>query len=120
MDRSARLPTQGAREVMMSIRSKFIAAAFLGGMLVATTASAAPAAEAGRSCFTSRDWTGWSASADGDALYLRVGLRDIYRVELNRGARVRKYADQFLVSQVRGSDWISSALDLDLTISDHQ
>jgi len=105
---------------MMSIRSKSIAAALLGGLLFATTASAGPAAETGHSCFTSRDWTGWSASADGDALYLRVGLRDIYRVELTPGAHVRKFADEFLVTHVHGSDWICSALDLDMMISDHQ
>ena len=70
-------------------------------------------------CFASNSWKGWTVPGDGDVLYLRVGLHDIYRVELTRGTRVHKGPDNFLVSQVRGSNWICSPLDLDLTLSDH-
>src|SRR5437868_1119503 len=90
---------------------------------VACAASGALAASthepAARSCFASNDWSGWSASADGDALYLRVRTRDIYRVDLSPGSHVRKYGDEFLVNRVRGSNWICSPLDLDLTLRDH-
>ena len=75
-------------------------------------------AKTNRSCFASNTWNGWSAAPGGDAIYLRVGLRDYYRVELTPGSRVRKYPDQFLVNQVRGSNWICSSLDLDLSLSD--
>jgi hypothetical protein len=51
-------------------------------------------------------------------LYLRVRPNDIYRAELTPGVRVRRYGDEFLVNQVRGSAWICSALDLDLAIAD--
>jgi hypothetical protein len=32
---------------------------------------------------------------------------------------VRKDADRFLINRVRGSSWICSPIDLDLTLSDH-
>lgn len=84
------------------------------------TATAAPGGSPGNSCFTSVNWDAWSATADGDALYLRVGLHDIYRVDLTPGSHVRKEPDYFLVNRLRGSSWICSPLDLDLTLSDHQ
>lgn len=90
------------------------------GLLAGATAAAAAASEkAPDSCFASNNWRGWSAPGDGDMLYLRVGLNDIYRVDLTPGTRVRKGADNFLVSQVRGSNWICGPLDLDLQLSDH-
>jgi hypothetical protein len=88
-------------------------------LLAATAATAAPERTSKDACFLSNSWKGWSAPGDGDVLYLRVGLRDIYRVDLTPGTRVRKDADNFLVSQVRGSNWICSPLDLDLQLSDH-
>ena len=90
-------------------------------LLAAAGASAATAAPARTSdaCFASNSWKGWSAPGDGDVLYLRVGLHDIYRVDLTPGTRVRKGADNFLVSEIRGSNWICTPLDLDLTLSDH-
>lgn len=86
----------------------------------ATAAAAAPERTPDRACFASNSWQGWSAPGDGDALYLRIGIHDIYRVELTPGTHVHKYGDRFLVNQVRGSNWICSPLDLDLTLSDHQ
>ena len=87
--------------------------------LLATAATAAPERKAGEACFASINWDGWSAPGDANILYLRIGLHDIYKVELTPGTRVRKGADNFLVNEVRGSNWICSPLDLDLTLSDH-
>src|SRR4051812_46817401 len=84
----------------------------------APAAAAAPDAPAARACFASRDWDGWSAPGDGDALLLRVNSRDIYRVELTPGTHARKDVDSFLVNRVRGSSWICSPIDLDLTLND--
>lgn len=95
-----------------------IFAALTAAWLAATAATAAPA-RTFDACFASNSWKGWSAPGDGDVLYLRVGLNDIYRVELTPGTRVRKGADNFLVSEVRGSNWICTPLDLDLTLADH-
>jgi hypothetical protein len=86
--------------------------------LFASAANATPDQPPSRECFASSNWQGWNASADGNTLYLRVTGNDVYRVELTPGAPVRKSAGYFLVNQVRGSNWICSPLDLDLTLSD--
>jgi hypothetical protein len=87
-------------------------------LLLPAIAGAAPEQAAGRDCFLSRNWRGWSAAREESALYLRMVDGDIYRVELT-GSRVRRYAGEFLVNQVRASTWICSALDLDLALSDY-
>ncbi len=104
----------------MAKRLNPIPMALAAAMLVATAAGAAPDQPRRNACFASNTWQGWSAPGNGDVLYLRVGLRDIYRVELTPGTHVRKDGDRFLVNRVRGSNWICSPLDLDLTLSDHQ
>ena len=100
--------------------SSILAAAVLAVSGAATAAAAAaPDKAADRACFASNNWRGWTAPGDGDFLYLRVGLNDIYRVDLTPGTRVRKDADNFLINEVRGSNWICGPLDLDLQLSDH-
>jgi hypothetical protein len=85
-----------------------------------TGAASQPApAHKGSGCFTSNSWQGWSTTAGGDALLLRMNNGDVYRVDLTPGTHASKGADRFLINQVRGSNWICSALDLDLTLSDH-
>jgi hypothetical protein len=96
------------------------AAAVAAILLAATGADAAVNPAPNRSCFASNTWTGWSAPGEGDVLYLKVGLNDVYQVDLTRGSHVRKDGSNFIVNQIRGSNWICSALDLDLTLSDHQ
>lgn len=105
-------------------------AATVAALALAPLAYGAPAAAAnaqtssapahkGSNCFASNTWQGWSTTANGDALLLRINNRDVYRVDLTPGSHASKGADRFLVNQVRGSNWICSALDLDLTLSDH-
>jgi hypothetical protein len=96
-----------------------LAAALLAVAGATAATAAAPDKAPDRPCFASINWKGWSAPGDGDFLYLRVGLHDIYRVDLTPGTRVYKDADNFLVNEIRGSNWICSPLDLDLTLSDH-
>jgi len=96
------------------------AVAALGLAAPLAHASTEAPAKSKNSCFASSSWSGWSTTADGDALYLRINLKDIYRVDLTPGSHARRYGDQFLINRVRGSNWICSPLDLDLAISDHQ
>lgn len=99
-----------------TIRATLMAVVLASG---GTAAAAAASEQApGRACFASHTWEGWSAPGNGDMLYLRVGLHDIYRVDLTPGTHVHKDGNNFLVSRIRGSNWICSALDLDLTLSD--
>lgn len=103
----------------MAMRFNSIPTALVAVMLAATGAHAAADPKATRDCFRSIDWEGWSAPQGGDMLLLRVHLHDVYRVDLIPGSHVRKDPDRFLVNRVRGSSWICSPLDLDLTLSDH-
>lgn len=107
---------------MIQLRSSIpsvLAVALLAAAASTTAAAAAPGPAAERACFLSNSWEGWSAPGDSDFLYLRIHMHDIYRVDLTPGTRVHKDGDRFLVSRIRGSNWICSHLDLDLTLSDH-
>ena len=97
-------------------RSPFLALGAL--ILFATSAQAAPPDGARKDCFRSRDWQGWSAPGEGDFLLLRVGIAEVYRVDLIPRSHVRKYPDNFLTNRIRGSSWICSPLDLDLVLAD--
>jgi len=103
----------------MARRFNPILAAFVLAALTATGAAADTKTPDKQNCFVSNSWQGWSAPGNSDFLYLRIGVRDIYRVDLTPGSHVYKDADRFLVSRIRGSNWICSPLDLDLTLSDH-
>ncbi len=103
----------------MAMRHNSIPIALIAGLLAVTGASAATGPRPGDNCFLGNSWEGWSAPGNGDALYLRVNMHDIYRVDLVPGTHVRKDPGRFLVNRVRGPDWICSPLDLDLTLSDH-
>ena len=100
----------------MSLRPSLILAAAAAAALTATAAQASPGHD---NCFLGRDWGSWTAPGDGDALLIRAGIRDVYRIELTPGSHVRKFGDTFLINKERGSSWICSPLDLDLQVSDH-
>jgi hypothetical protein len=95
-----------------------VAVLALAPLAHAATDTAAPPHK-GSGCFATNTWESWSTTNNGDALLLRINNRDIYRVDLTPGTHASKGADRFLINQVRGSGWICSALDLDLTLSDH-
>lgn len=68
-------------------------------------------------CFSSTQWRGWSSPTD-DVIYLRVGANDVYRIDLLPGSGRLDRGGRFLISEVRGSNRICSANDLDLAIAD--
>jgi hypothetical protein len=96
----------------------------LGGALAAAlvslagAASAAPTAPKQDNCFLSSNWSGWHAP-DDKTLYLRVNLHDIYRVDLSSGSPMLKWPDSHLVSIMRGSSYICSPLDLQLSVAQY-
>ena len=102
----------------MALRLNLLLATIGAAALVAGAASSAENPKPRENCFLSNSWEGWTAPGDGDTLYLRVVPHDIYRVDLTPGTHARKEGDRFLVNRVRGSNWICSPLDLDLTLSD--
>ena len=74
-------------------------------------------ASAGQNCFTSRDWHGWSAPNE-DTIYLKVGMHDVYRLDLSVGSPLLRAPGMHLVSEIRGPDMVCNALDLDLRLAD--
>lgn len=90
------------------------------GLMAPVVASAAPDTQANRDCFTTTQWRGWSAPGSTNVLLLRVGINDVYRVELTPGTRVHKFSDRFLVNEARGSTWVCHPVDLDLSLNDPQ
>lgn len=94
-------------------RAAFVAAAALG--LSACAYNGAPMA--GSDCFSSTQWRGWSSPRD-DVIYLRVGMNDVWRVDLVPGSgRNLESGGDFLVSEARGSNRICSPNDLQLSIA---
>ena len=92
--------------------------------IIATAAGIAGAAQAMpadkpavRSCFFINQWNGWSAP-DNQTLLLKVGNRDVYKVTLTGGSASLNWPGVHLVSQVRGSNSVCSARDLDLAVAD--
>jgi len=105
----------------MSILSKvvktgLVALAFAGAASVASAAE--PGAVSRSPCFFTTQWRGWS-SPSPNVIYLDVGGHKIYRVDVVGGSYRLKSAGNFLVSNVRGSSSICSALDLDLAVADN-
>jgi hypothetical protein len=89
-------------------------AAAMGVAAVASVAEGAPKADAAqRSCFSLRQLEG--TRADGDkTIYARVGLHDIYRLDL--AFRCTSLANQngIILTPAGGRDNICGPLDLDL------
>lgn len=108
----------------MSILSKILRAgvgiaALAAASVPAAQASAAQpgASSAARNCFYSSQWRGWK-SPSPDVIYIGVNNRDVYRADLAGGSRRLMWSDSHLINEVRGSNLICSAIDLDLKISD--
>jgi len=90
-----------------------VAAFTLAGVAHADT----PAAKPQRSCFFTRDWNNWHAPTK-DTIYLRVGVRDFYKIELNFGSQMLIWPDSHLINEVRGTDQVCSPIDLDLKVAE--
>ena len=103
----------------MKARYLIAAAAVLGLAGAASAAdapTAKPAEKPAASCFLSRNWSGWR-SPDENTIYLRVNLKDIYRVDLSGGSSLLTWPDSHLVNVERGTDEICAPIDLQLTVA---
>jgi hypothetical protein len=91
------------------MKSLLIGAALAGALTgLAGAASAAPSQT--NNCFLSSNWNGWHAP-DDKTLYLRVSQHD-----LNSPSAMLNWPSSHLVNVVRGSNYICSPLDLDLSV----
>jgi hypothetical protein len=100
----------------MSTRS-WIVGAFAA--VCAAGAFAPPAlADEQHPCFFINQWEGWHAT-DANTVYLRVNIKDIYRLDLSAGSQELTWPGFYhLVSVTRGPDSVCSPLDLQLALSD--
>jgi len=98
---------------------KYFAAGLVAAGLLGLSAApvAAESPHPARDCFFSNQWEGWR-SPSPNVIYIRVGIHDVYRLDLSAGSSQLQSPDMHLVNQVRGSNTICSALDLDLSIAD--
>ena len=100
--------------------STFLAALSLlaaGGTALADPAPTAAKADPPRQCFRISDWNGWRAP-DARTLYIRVGVRDIWKIGLASECSMLKSPSSHLVTRVRGSDQVCAPIDLDLSVQD--
>ncbi len=68
-------------------------------------------------CFVARDWSGWKASPDEKTLYIRASGRRIFRIDFAAPCNGAASGFSHLIVRHRGSSWICSPLDLDLSVS---
>jgi len=100
-----------APEVLMSFRYALtvaLAAASLSGLGARSALANSPSRS---SCFLSSNWGNWK-SPDPSTLYLRVTTNRIFRLDLSHPSYRLNDPSVHLVSEVRGSSWICSPLDL--------
>lgn len=97
------------------LRDGLIASAIVFTAIAPTAGMAAP--NRGDDCFFITQWQGWK-SPSPNVIYLGVNQHDVYRVDLSAGSTMLDAPDVHLVSVVRGSDSICSALDLQLAVAD--
>ena len=104
---------------MSRLTNMLCAGALIAGLsgLAAAPAVADTDKSTGQSCFWARDWQGWK-SPSPNLIYIRVGGRDIYRIDLSSGSSSLDWPDQHLITVFRGSDSVCSPLDLELYVSD--
>lgn len=105
----------------LKISTALMAMAFAAPSLAqAPSAATPPSARTlpAKDCFNSRDWRGWK-SPSPDTLYIRVGLKDVYRIDLRGGGRALDAPNNFIVSVARGGTRVCSTVDLDLRMSDN-
>ena len=78
-------------------------------LLAAGAAQAADTTKSARACFLTRNVSSWSA-ADDKTVYVRVGVKDIYRLDL-LGPCPDIDWNWSIALESHGSSWICSPLD---------
>jgi hypothetical protein len=102
----------------VSLRTLALGAAAAGlAALAAQPALADNAPASAQACFLASNWQGWK-SPSPSVIYLRIGINQIYRLDLSAPSSELQDPDVHLINKVRGSDWICNPLDLDLKLAD--
>jgi hypothetical protein len=99
------------------VKTIMLLTAAVGLALAGAAHADAPAAKPKSSCFFSRDWSNWHAP-NKDTIYLRVNVRDIYKIDLSAGgSQLLTWPDSHLINEIRGVDSVCSPIDLDLKVA---
>lgn len=99
----------------MKARIFLVATAAVFGLAAAAAADTPAADKSAAPCFFSSSWEGWR-SPDANTIYLRIGIKEIYKVDLSAGSPLLLYPDATLVSRFHGTDTVCSPLDLDIIV----
>ncbi len=95
-----------------------VAVAALAITMSVASGAQAESREAPRAqCFMSRDWNNWRASPDARRIYLRVGPKRVYRLDLASACHALRQPGAYLVNRLRGSNWICGPQDLNLSVA---
>jgi hypothetical protein len=107
--------SQNMRKRLLAVTLAGLAAV---SMVSAATVQAQPASSTPSQCFYPNNWNGWKATPDSKSIYIRVGVSDIYRLDLSAACPELQEPNAHLINDVRGPSQICSAVDLDLKVSD--
>lgn len=94
----------------------FAVAASLSAVATATLAGPAAKGKPAATCFRSSEFQNWKA-ADAKTIYIRVGMHRYYRLDLAAPCYSIRTPGAFLVTKIRGSNTICSAIDWDLHVA---
>lgn len=67
-------------------------------------------------CFPINEMQGWKAP-DSKTIFIRVNLNQYYRLDLSAACPMLTMPDSHLITKVRGSNLICTAVDWDLSVS---
>ena len=97
-------------KLVMAFAVAFPALAFSAGIAGAETD------DGKRHCFFVSEFNNWKA-ADEKTLYIRVGVKRFFRLDLAASCRTAMWPDATMINKWRGSTSVCSALDWDLKVS---
>ena len=95
------------------------AAGLAGGLSLFAAAPAQPPAPQPaphNACFFSTQFQNWKAPDPG-TIFIRVNMNRYFRLDLSGTCETLMWPDSHLITHVRGSDSICSAIDWDLKVS---
>jgi hypothetical protein len=85
--------------------------------LMLAGAAHAQATKHANQCFLMSQMQDWRAP-DARTIYIRVNVRDYYRLDLSGECPELTAPDAHLITKTRGSDWVCSAIDWDLRVGE--
>ena len=89
----------------------------MAAVVAAGAARAAPPGQKLDQCFLNRDYQGFR-DIDANSFYIRVGLKDIYRIETQGSCPMLTEPDARLITIQHGSDEICGPLDWQLRVAE--